>query len=108
MNEQKTLTFDFKKNYSSDDYYVTESNNIAYKLLLNKNSNEQYICLKGPPKSGKTHLGSMWQKVNNAVIFKKDDYDKILYQKNNIFYDNLTLNLDEENLFHLILMILKK
>lgn len=102
MIEQKIFNFTLKKNNEIDDFIVSESNNIAYKLLINKNSIDKYICLKGPAKSGKTYLGLLWQKINNAIIYKKNDYDIILNQKNNIFYDNLTVNLNEENLFHLI------
>ena len=42
------------------------SSNNAFKVLLNQDNSEKYIYLKGPSKSGKSHIGRLWQKINNA------------------------------------------
>ena len=99
--EQEVFNFNFKKNYKSEDFFVSKSNEFAYKLLLNKISLEKFIFLKGPNKSGKTHLGLLWKKMNKATIYN-NNYNFIIQNKKNIFFDDLKLNLDEENLFHII------
>ena len=55
MNQQKIFNFSLKNNYSDDDYFVSKSNELAFKVLLNQDNSEKYIYLKGPSKSGKSH-----------------------------------------------------
>ena len=102
MNQQKVFNFNIKQNYGNDYFFVSKSNELAHKVLFNKSKPEKYIYLKGPLKSGKTHLGQLWKKMNNAILFNYDDYDQIICQKNNVFIDNFNYELDEEKLFHLI------
>jgi len=102
MNQQKIFNFKIKENYGDDNFFVSESNLLAHKVLLNKNNPEKYIYLKGPSKSGKTHIGQLWKKFNNAISFNYKDYNKIIDQKKNVFVDNFISGLDEEKLFHLI------
>ena len=42
------------------------------------------------------------KKNNNALIYSNQNYENILNQKRNIFYDDLFFNLEEEYLFHTI------
>ena len=102
MIKQKIFDFNIKENYGNDDFFVSNSNSLAHKVLLNTKIPEKYIYLKGPSKSGKTHIGQIWQKINNAILFNYNDYNMILGQKKNVFVDNFSLNFDEEKLFHLI------
>ena len=102
MITQKTFDFNIKENYGNDDFFVSNSNSLTHKVLLNIKTPEKYIYLKGPSKSGKTHIGQIWQKINNAILFNYSDYNMILDQKKNVFVDNFSLNVDEEKLFHLI------
>ena len=102
MITQKTFDFNIKENYGNDDFFVSNSNSLTHKVLLNIKTPEKYIYLKGPSKSGKTHIGQIWQKINNAILFNYNDYNMILDQKKNVFVDNFSLNVDEEKLFHLI------
>ena len=102
MNQQKIFNFAIKKNYSDDDYFVSKSNELAFKVLLNQDNSEKYIYLKGPSKSGKSHIGRLWQKINNAVEYNLDMYNDIIVQKRNIFIDDFILDISEEKLFHLI------
>ena len=102
MFKQKIFDFNIKENYRNDDFFVSNSNLLAHKVLLNTKNPEKYIYLKGPAKSGKTHIGQIWQKINNAILFNYNDYNMILGQKKNVFVDNFSLNFDEEKLFHLI------
>ena len=102
MNQQKIFNFKAKQNFDSDDFFVSKSNELAHKVLLNLNKPEKYIYLKGPLKSGKTHLGLLWKRIHNAIFFNYDDYDQIMSQKKNVFIDNFIYEIDEEKLFYLI------
>ena len=70
MNQQKIFNFNLKQNYGSDYFFISKSNYIAHKVLLNNDHPEKYIYLKGPSKSGKTHIGKLWQKINKAILKK--------------------------------------
>ena len=102
MIQQKIFNFTLKQNYGNDDFFVSKTNSLVHKVLLNSTNPEKYIYLKGPSKSGKTHIGQLWQKINYAILFNNNDYNKIIDQKKNIFIDNFTSRLNEEKLFHLI------
>ena len=62
MIQQKIFNFDFKEDYSSENFFVSHSNIEACTKVLDKNASLNSIILKGPTKSGKTHLGLVWQK----------------------------------------------
>jgi len=102
MKQQKIFNFNFKDDYSSENFFVSHSNINAYSQVLNENNSLNSIILKGPAKSGKTHLGLIWQKKNEAIIYSNNNFNKILNQNRNIFYDDLFSDLNEEYLFHLI------
>ena len=102
MNQQKIFNFKIKQNFDNDDFFVSKSNELAHKVLLNLNKPEKYIHLKGPLKSGKTHLGLLWKRIHNAIVFNYNNYDQIMSQKKNVFIDNFTYGIDEEKLFYLI------
>ena len=99
--KQKFFNFNFKKNYSKFDFYVSKSNYEAYNSLINNNI-LKHIILKGPLKSGKTHLALIWKDKNHAVDFSSNNYEKLINQNKNIFLDNINSNINEEQLFHLI------
>ena len=102
MNQQKIFNFKIKQNFDNDDFFVSKSNELAHKFLLNLSKPEKYIHLKGPLKSGKTHLGLLWKRIHNAIVFNYNNYDQIMSQKKNVFIDNFTYGIDEEKLFYLI------
>ena len=102
MIQQKIFNFDFKEDYSSENFIVSHSNIEACTKVLDKNASLNSIILKGPTKSGKTHLGLVWQKKYNAIKYCNSDFRNILNQNRNIFYDDLFYDLNEEYLFHLI------
>ena len=83
-------------------HYVSQSNIDAYNYVINKNLFVNYTIIKGPHKSGKTHLGLIWLKKNNAIIYEKNNYKIILESKKNIFIDNFLDKINEEYLFYII------
>ena len=83
MYKQEIFNFNYKDNFDNDNFFISKSNEIAYKTIINNNNNHQYIYLKGPPKSGKTHLANIWKKHNDAILFDYNKYDKILTNNKN-------------------------
>ncbi len=84
-----------------DDFFVSTSNKKAYSFILNNIIDNKKILLIGPNKSGKTHLGKIWQKNNNAISYE-NNFEIILNYKKNIFIDDFFKNINEEQIFHLI------
>ena len=78
MIKQNIFNFKLKTNYENDNFFVSQSNELAHKVLLNDNNPEKYLYLKGPSKSGKSHLGLLWQNINKALSLNNNNYDKII------------------------------
>ena len=99
--EQSYFNYNLKPGLAIDDFFVSTSNKKAYSFILNKKIDNKKILLIGPNKSGKTHLGKIWQKNNNAVSYE-NNLEIILNYKKNIFIDDFLKNINEEQIFHLI------
>ena len=99
--EQSYFNYNLKPGLAIDDFFVSTSNKEAYSFILNKKIDNKKILLIGPNKSGKTHLGKIWQKNNNAVSYE-NNFEIILNYKKNIFIDDFLKNINEEKIFHLI------
>ncbi len=99
--EQSYFNYNLKPGLTIDDFFVSTSNKKAYSFILNKKIDNKKILLIGPNKSGKTHLGKIWQKNNNAISYE-NNFEIILNYKKNIFIDDFFKNINEEQIFHLI------
>ena len=99
--EQSYFNYNLKPGLTLDDFFVSTSNKKAYNFILDKNLDNKKILLIGPNKSGKTHLGKIWQKNNDAISYK-NNFEIILNHKKNIFIDDFINNINEEQIFHLI------
>ena len=99
--EQSYFNYNLKPGLAIDDFFVSTSNQKAFNFILNKKIDNKKILLIGPNKSGKTHLGKIWQKNNNAISYE-NNFEIILNYKKNIFIDDLLKNINEEQIFHLI------
>ena len=99
--EQSYFNYNLKPGLAIDDFFVSTSNKEAYSFILNKKIDNKKILLIGPNKSGKTHLGKIWHKNNNAVSYE-NNFEIILNYKKNIFIDDFLKNINEEKIFHLI------
>lgn len=99
--EQSYFNYNLKPGLTLDDFFVSTSNKKAYSFILNKKIDNKKILLIGPNKSGKTHLGKIWQKNNNAISYE-NNFEIILNYKKNIFIDDFFKNINEEQIFHLI------
>ena len=99
--EQSYFNYNLKPGLAIDDFFVSTSNKKAYNFILNKNIDNKKILLIGPNKSGKTHLGKIWQKTNDAISYE-NNFEIILNHKKNVFIDDFLNNINEEKIFHLI------
>ena len=99
--EQSYFNYNLKPGLAIDDFFVSTSNKKAYDFILNNNIDYKKVLLIGPNKSGKTHLGKIWKKRNDAISYE-NNFEIILNHKNNIFIDDFLDNINEEQIFHLI------
>ena len=99
---QKFFEYDFSPNFNQENYYVSDSNREAYDYVINENEFVKYSIIHGPVKSGKTHLGLIWQNKNNAIIYSESNFQKVIKDKKNVFIDNFFEKINEEYLFYII------
>lgn len=90
-----------ENHYSKEDYFISTSNRQTYdELTAAKN---RCVILKGPEKSGKTHLAMIWAEKNSAAVL---DHSCIrpqeLITRNCLIEDieKLTTRKDLEDLLH--------
>ena len=105
--EQLLIKFNFKKDYSDEDFYVSPSNSYAFNLI---NSWPKWIKkvvnLYGERFSGKSHLINIFEKKTS---FLKLDSDKLSNESLNEFkvkqamiIEDFNNNIDENLLYSLI------
>ena len=99
---QKFFEYDFSPKFNQENYYVSDANREAYEYVINENEFVKYSIIHGPVKSGKTHLGLIWQKKNNAIIYSENNFQKVIKDKKNVFIDNFFEKINEEYLFYII------
>lgn len=68
------IPFDFNwgQDYHKNKYFITNSNNYVYSMLLLKEWPSNNMALLGSRYSGKTHLSRIWAIENNAYIITKE------------------------------------
>ena len=101
MNIQTSFNYHLTENKDKENFFVNTTNKIAYNIIIN-NSFEQNLILYGESKSGKSHLINIWMKLNNAILFDNNNFDKIINKKNNVAIDDLISISSEEEIFHII------
>ena len=101
MKNQDYFKYKFQEKFNNKDenFYINSTNKDAFDYI-NSNFFEN-IFLFGPKKSGKTYIGNIWKKNNNAEIYRDNFYD-LLKIKSNLLIDDFTEIIDQEKLFHLI------
>ncbi len=108
--EQSIINFDYDKNFKSEDFYVSKSNQNTYDLLLGWPKWEKnFINIIGEKYSGKTHLMNIFLKkfkgfkieassINNDTLKQIKIYE-------NVIIENLNKNIDERLIFTLMNII---
>ena len=109
MRENKQLLLDFilNKSHSKEDFFVSECNFFAFKLLESWPRWEKNIVnLCGEKYSGKSHLSEIFSKKSKSIIldardFKFNNTNKFRYYEI-IILENFEKKIDEKSLFSLI------
>jgi len=99
--EQYYFNYNLKPKLALEDFFVSTSNKKAYNFILHKKIDNKKFLLIGPNKSGKTHLGKIWKKINNAITYE-NNFERCINHKKNIFIDDFLTNINEEQIFHII------
>ena len=106
MPEQLIFNFPFKRSYLSQDFYVSENNINAFKLIESwPNWSSRFVNIYGPKGCGKTHLINIIKdKIESVMISASKVDSKILLNykiKECLIIDGFK-NQIEEKLFYTI------
>ena len=109
MSEQLVFKFPFKTNYLKQDFYVSENNFNAYKLIESwPKWPSRLINIFGPQGCGKTHLINILNTKIQCIIVPATKVDeKILNNyklKECLAIDNFENNIDEKLFYSVINM----
>ena len=88
MMKQTYFNYFLNPNFNIENFFVGKANIYAYTSVLDENNNSNNFFLFGPKKSGKSHLGSIWQNKFNALKFK-NNLNEIIENKKNIYIEDL-------------------
>ena len=107
---QLILNFDYDQNFKDQDFYVSKSNEFAFKLLNSWPKWEKnFVNLIGENFSGKTHLINIFlQKFNGIKIEAKEinnEFLKKIKVFENIIIENFNDKINENLLFTLLNII---
>ena len=107
MSEQLIFNFPFKKNYLRQDFYVSENNFNAFKLIESwPNWPSRFINIFGPKGCGKTHLINILKsKIQSMIISSKDIGNNTLSDyktKECLIIDDYNNDIEEKVLYSLI------
>ena len=95
---QLLLNFEHKQNFKDEDYYVSDSNFYAYKIINSwPKWEKKFLNVCGEKYSGKTHLANIFLKnfkgiKINSTSFKNEDF------KNLKIYENIVLEDFDKNI----------
>jgi chromosomal replication initiation ATPase DnaA len=104
---QLIFKFPFKTNYFEEDFYVSENNFEAYKLIESwPKWSSKFINIFGPSGCGKTHLANIFNKKINSFFIRASELDNnslsIIKAKECLIIDAYKNNV-EEKLFYSVL-----
>jgi len=104
---QLIFKFPFKTNYFEEDFYVSENNFEAYKLIESwPKWSSRFVNIFGPSGCGKTHLANIFNKKINSFFIKASDLNNnsllSIKTKECLIIDEYKKNV-EEKLFYSVL-----
>ena len=107
---QLILDFDYEQNFKDQDFYVSKSNEYAFKLLNDWPKWEKnFINLIGEKYSGKTHLVNIFLDKFKGIKIEASNIDNSFLKKikayENIILENFDAQIDEK-LFYTLLNII--
>ena len=107
---QLLLEFDYKQNFSDDDFYVSKSNFYPFELV-NKwpKWEKNFLNISGEKFSGKTHLIKIFLKKFNGIRIESnllnDENLRTIKPYQNIILEDLNLDVDENLIYTLFNII---
>ncbi len=104
MPEQLIFNFPFKRSYLSQDFYVSENNINAYKLIESwPNWSGRFINIFGPKGCGKTHLINILKDKIESVLLPASKVDSEVLLKYKVkeclIIDDFKNEIDEKLLY---------
>jgi chromosomal replication initiation ATPase DnaA len=101
---QLILEFKFDRNFKDQDFYVSGSNESAYKIVNSwPNWERKFLNICGEKFSGKSHLVNIFEKKYGGMKIDlkdlKDDFVEKIKSHKNIVIENLDQNINEELLY---------
>ena len=107
---QLILNFDYDQNFKDQDFYVSKSNEFAFKLLNSWPKWEKnFVNLIGEKFSGKTHLINIFLEKFKGIKIEANEIDNEFLKKikvfENIIIENFNDKIDENLLFTLLNII---
>jgi len=107
---QLILNFDYDQNFKDQDFYVSKSNEFAFKLLNSWPKWEKnFVNLIGEKFSGKTHLINIFLEKFKGIKIEaneiNDEFLKNIKVFENIIIENFNDEIDEKILFTLLNII---
>jgi len=112
MNDlnQLILNFDYDQNFKDQDFYVSKSNEFAFKLLNSWPKWEKnFVNLIGEKFSGKTHLINIFLEKFKGIKIEANQIDNEFLKKIKVFENIIVENFNnkiDENLFFTLLNII--
>ena len=109
-SDQKIIKFEYDRNLSNNDFFVSKSNKHVFNFLDNwPNWNKKFLNIIGEKFSGKTHLVNIFLKKYNGIkfdskLFKNEDLKKVKIFEN-IVLENFDEHIDEKLIYTLINII---
>ena len=109
-SDQQIIKFDYEKEMSDEDFFISNSNKHIFDLLNSWPKWEKnFLNIYGEKFSGKTHLSNIFLKKFKGIKFESNllNNEKLkeikIYQ--NIILENLNKNIDEKLFYTLINMV---
>ena len=109
MSEQLILNFPFKRSYLSQDFYVSENNIDAYKLIESwPKWSGRFINIYGPKGCGKTHLINILKNKIESILLQASKVDTNILSKYKLkeclIIDDYKNQIDEKLFYSIINM----
>ena len=109
---QLILNFDYDQNFKDQDFYVSKSNEFAFKLLNSWPKWEKnFLNLIGEKFSGKTHLINIFLKKFKGIKIEASNINNHILKEIKIYENIVVENLNKdinENLFYTLLNIIEQ
>ena len=107
---QLLLDFDIKKNFNDHDYYVSDSNYFAFKIIDKWPKWEKRIFnISGERFSGKTHLANIFKSKSSALFLNEKHINNDVFKKiklnESIVLDEFSNTIDEKLIYSILNLV---